>query len=338
MDAHSIFYSIATCNKHKYVFDLKNLGKHITQRRISFLSNSVTTRPVRLTDYDNLFFNQFIRITKPSNIKAFLGYHLNHHQLKGGNPFVFLDHIKYTHIPGLVNKNKIVHLDILKNFIKQMAEDILLQHQNEKIAFLMKAYEVAVGYAPEGPYSVSLNAINIGKTLGYNHSTVVRIVHELVNDGLASSSLGLDSLYLKPNVRAYLLTINGQQHGNKENTTVIHNNFNVKDSKNVNIASNSNHVDQQNHYTNNDVATAITDVKSNLEKLQQHLDDTSYILLQDKIDTLEALDDIPNKEANTGYQRLVNGIGSIIQAIPANIIANILTPATVELFNTLLPK
>ncbi len=338
MKQSNIFYAIAPFMVPPHEFDLKNLGVKVPVRPAGFLNHNPTLRPVRPEDYDNLFFNMFIKIKPPSDIKAFLGYHLDHHIKKGGDPIVFLEHIKYMNIPKLNFKSKIVHIDILNKWIDKMEKDILTRHQNEKIAFVRRAYEI-VSSDVNGPYTATLKPHWVAKDLLYDENTVNRILYELKEEGLIQPfSSDYSSFRLLPNVATYLLELQTPKTESSEKSTVINNHFNIKDSKNVNIANHSKHVNQQNTFTANDVAAAINDLKNNLDKFKHQIDNDYWILLQDKVDTLEAYQETESWDKSPMFQRLFRSVGSIIHNIPANVIANILTPATIELFNMMLPK
>lgn len=78
------------------------------------------------------------------------------------------------------------------------------QHLNEKNKFLAKAYEVALEHHPSNPLSVDINPRELGKHLGFNQSTVERIMNELVADGHVDSSLGMMNMIITNDGLKYL--------------------------------------------------------------------------------------------------------------------------------------
>ena len=63
--------------------------------------------------------------------------------------------------------------------------------EENAIAFLRKAYEVAVEHHPESPSSVRINPRELGSRMGLAERTIVEIVTQLIQSGFAISTLGM---------------------------------------------------------------------------------------------------------------------------------------------------
>lgn len=112
---------------------------------------------------------------------------------------------------------------------------MLLQKQlEEKNSFLKKAYEVAVEYAPSSPLSVSINPIELGKSIDMDKATTSRIMQELVGEGYASSGLGMHILFVTKEGLNYLHNIEKEDISNSSSI-----NFSVGNNSNVNFINHS---------------------------------------------------------------------------------------------------
>jgi len=114
-------------------------------------------------------------------------------------------------------------------------KSMLLERQlQEKNAFLKKAYEVAVEYAPSSPLSVNINPVELGKSLGMDKATTSRIMQELVGEGYASSGLGMHILFVTKEGLNYLHNVEKETQNNSSSI-----NFNVGNNSNVNFINHS---------------------------------------------------------------------------------------------------
>lgn len=70
--------------------------------------------------------------------------------------------------------------------------------QENRVKYLKAAFDSAIDYAPHQPFSVNINPIELGKAVGFDDATTKRIATWHVQNGFATSTLGLKSFFITP--------------------------------------------------------------------------------------------------------------------------------------------
>ncbi|UOR00186.1 hypothetical protein MUN81_22225 (plasmid) [Hymenobacter sp. 5317J-9] len=200
----SKFYSLAESAEARKTFDLADLGKTKSQMTpFGFLGDDGTLHgfetfevAVRPGDYDEAFTKKLLGCNPPYRIMDFLTHHFDYFLGRGNEGGEFLHHIEYVIFPRLKNLHNGVPSSLVEEWLRIQKQLMFSQHKQQRINFLEAAYKAACEYAPGQPLSVSINPVALGEHLGLDRSTVTRIVNELVQDGHATSTLGMKAMFV----------------------------------------------------------------------------------------------------------------------------------------------
>lgn len=245
-------YSLAPAGQDEGEFDLFNLGptKSVFVGGIiggsnPDMSHLFTTHTVDRKDYDEQFAEKMMKIDPPHRVHAFLDYHLQHSIEKLGGASVFLDHFKYTILHPLEqHRAKSPHVAAASDWFKKTMDNIHKQHRRERNYFLSEAYRVVYEHNPSGPLQVSLDPVEFGKSIGFDEAATTRIMHDLVDEGLVTSSLGMGMLMVTAKGRRYLEQLHGDDDPRLNPPTIVQNNYNASGGSILQVANASPHATQ----------------------------------------------------------------------------------------------
>lgn len=244
-------YSIAPAGEEEGEFDLYNIGP----TKSVFVGGIIggdrfdardmfTTHTVDRKDYDEQFAKKLVEIDPPHRVHKFLDHHLQHSITNLGGAWVFLDHFKYTILHPLEqHRAKSPHVAAASDWFKKTMDNIHKQHLRERNYFLSEAYRAALRDAPDDPLSVTRDPIEFGAGVGFDEATTTRIMIELVDEGLVTSSIGMDMLMVTGKGRRYLEQLHGDDDPRLNPPTII-NNITAGNSSTVQVANSSAHATQ----------------------------------------------------------------------------------------------
>jgi hypothetical protein len=199
---------------------------------------------------------------------------------------------------------------------------MLQKYLKEKNEYLNKAYEAAINHAPSSPLSVQLNPIAFGRHIGFDEDTTKRIVNELVVEGLATSGLGMKILLITSQGLNYLQALSSNSSENQPSINIkVGNNSNLQ-LQNASI--NSTQSIENNMLDKEYLEKMVLEIRKELKELAKYLTEAQVEELIAETNYLEnnLKREIPKI---TILKTVSNNIGDILKAIPANILANILT-------------
>lgn len=198
------FYSLAEATEAKKTFDLADLGAKMSRMTLhGFLGADGTLHgfdtfevAVRPADYDEAFTKKLLELNPPYRLPDFLTHHFEYFLGGSNEGSEFLHHIEYVILPRLKRLVNDVPASLVEEWLRIQKQLMLSQNKQQRINFLEAAYKAACEYSPAQPLSVSVNPLALGEHLGLDRATVARIVNELVQDGHASSTLGMKALFV----------------------------------------------------------------------------------------------------------------------------------------------
>lgn len=328
----NLFYSTFTDEENHHEFDIESLGENRYRgMEIMFTDGNGNVRggesfnsPTTQEDYDDAFFETILRLSPIYKIPDFLDHHFDFFKMNNNNTDLFLKHIRYVILPMLKRASRSEYVELTLNWINKQNTMLLQQQLKEKNEFLKKAYEAAYEYHPSSPLSVSLNPREFGVSIGFDESTVKRIMNELVQDGYVTSGLGMRMMLITNEGLNYLHSLEQSQ------TT-----FPVTPAINVTVGDNSNfqfqngtvHSQQTIEVKNNDIEDFkkfLKEIKNNLSELKPHLSTEEFEILEAETNYMEnnLQRSNPNKSKLT---MLKDNILEILKAVPANVIANLIS-------------
>jgi len=282
------------------------------------MSTKTTTK-----DYDDKFYKKLIDIAPAYNVSELLDHHFYNFKIKNKQSDLFLRHIQYVILPRLSKHYKKEYYEITHEWLTKNNKQMLRKQLEEKNNYLKKAYEEAIKFSPSSPLSVTINPIELGKSIGYELDTTKRIVNELIQDGYLESTIGMGIIMV---THWGLMYLNDME---LKNTNTVIPNFNI------NVGDNSNFQFQQgttNSSQNIEIqASEKDDYKNFLKEIRDNITTIENYLKHDEKEDLhvevEYLDKTLNK--NNPKKELINTIISnitdILKSVPANVIANIIT-------------
>lgn len=151
---------------------------------------------VRPADYDEAFTKKLLELNPPYRLPGFLTHHFDYFLSGSNEGSEFLYHIEYVILPRLKRLVNDVPCSLVEEWLRIQKQLMFSQHKQQRITFLEAAYKAACEHYPAQPLSVSINPVALGEHLGLDHTTVARIVNELVQDGHATSTLGMKAMYV----------------------------------------------------------------------------------------------------------------------------------------------
>jgi hypothetical protein len=198
------FYSLAEADKAVESFDLTDLGATITRTTLfGFLDrdgnlNGFDEFQVAVTaaDYDEEFLKKLLKVSPTYAIGDFLTYHFDHFLTGEAVAIEFVHHIEHVILAKVKHHSNPMYATLITEWLITQKHLMFSQNKQQRLDFLEAAYRAAYEYAPAQPLSVSINPVELGKTLGLDRATVSRIVTELVQDGQVSSTLGMKAMFV----------------------------------------------------------------------------------------------------------------------------------------------
>lgn len=171
----------------------------------------VCTSHTTVQDYDETFIKKLLELKPPQRVRDYLQHHLEHSIQNLGGPSPFLDQFECVVLHNLEQHYKHVPATLVsRTWLDKTMVNIHKQQRRERNFFLSEAYKSAREYSPSSPLSVSINPRELGKSLGFDEGTTTRIMHDLVDDGYVTSSLGMFMLLVTANGRRYLEQLHGE--------------------------------------------------------------------------------------------------------------------------------
>lgn len=323
------FYKTWPSKEDAHQFDLKELGA--TRWRgfgIAFSYGNGDIRggeshssPTTQKDYDETFFQKLVNTDPPYVVEDLLDYHYsnfvdtNHRQ-----DVLFLKHIEFVISPMLESIHLQTYKAVVLQWLKKENKMILQKHLQEKNEFLKKMYENVTSYSPSSPLSVTTKPFEFGKHAGFDRETTKRIVNELVSDGYLTSTLGMGLIMITAEGVNYLRQIEGLNQGNRP----IH--INAGDHSNIQIQQNTAHSTQQIEIMSDPekLSQFIIEIRNGMDELKKYLSEEDADNLELETNYLES--NLKRKSPDQSLLKSVTkNIGDILKAVPANVIANVLT-------------
>lgn len=271
-------------------------------------------------DYDLAFFKKMIKIDPPYKAEALLAYHFDHFVQNNGAAEVFLKHMQYVIAPMLERAAYKEHHEITHQWTKTKTSLMLKKQLHEKNDFLLKMYQNAVEYSPSSPLSVTTQTFAFGEHFGYDKDTTKRIVNELVAEGYLTSTLGMKQIMITMDGVAYLRELESLVTA----TAPIH--VNVGNNSIVQMQHSTSHSTQHAaiNFDPEKLSLLVTEIRSGLEELKKHLSLQDAEHLVAETDYLER--SLSRQSTDPSLLNAVTrNIFEILKAVPANIMANIIT-------------
>lgn len=320
------FYKTYLNENEKNEFDIKNLGDTIYypppiafvyKRGIS--QHGGGYREVKEEDYDNEFISLLFSIRPIYKIEDCLSHHYSYYK-ESHDDDLFLKHIKYVVHPNFKNNEEVYKL--IDEWVIKQKSMFLQRQQNEKDAFLLRAYEEALNYSPGSPYSVQINPIGLGEAMGYDANTTRRIVNELRAEELVTITIGMANMSITNEGVRYLKSIHIPQKETMSSAINISvgSNSNVQFQQNTN---NSNQTQQVENVNSAELNQFIKDINNNIEALKTYLSPKEIETLSEDIEYIAKHQDNSSKRGI--LNSMWSGVKEIVKAVPSNVIANILT-------------
>jgi hypothetical protein len=320
-------YSIAPEGHEEGEFDLYNLGptKSVFVGGIIGSENfdaggMFSTHQVDRKDYDELFAKKLLKIDPPHRVHAYLEHHLRHSIDKLGGASVFLDHFKYTILHPLEQHRAYSpHVAAASDWYNKTMDNIHKQHRRERNYFLSEAFRVAHEHSPSSPLQVSLDPVEFGKSIGFDEAATTRIMHDLVDEGLVTSSLGMGMLMVTGKGRRYLEQLHGDDDPRLNPPTIVNNTYNASGGSILQVATHSPHATQTANVGDQLAETrAFTErVTAKLDEIQQLITAEQFVSLKADLEFLKEKLDEPKPRLSLIAQ-LQQGI---MESLPSELVA-----------------
>lgn len=272
-------------------------------------------------DYDEKFVEMLLEIYPVYRASDLLTYHYDNYINEQEGKMHFIKHIEYVILQKVAGYVKGGLYQIIRDWVNQNKKIMLRKQLEEKNQFLHKAYEVANEVAPESPFSVDINPIDLGKELGFNETTTIRIMNELVADGYVRSSLGMGDLFVTMPGLKYLRALDTDSDVAPQINFSVGNNSNVQFQQGNTGSSQSMKISSNNK---EELKRLALEIKANLEEIKKYLSPDQLTNLVAETDYLE--NNLNRATPNNSTLQLIKiNILDILKSVPANIIANIIT-------------
>jgi len=329
-DYINLFYSTYIDGESRSEYDLLQLSENSFRgAEIMYADSSGNVRggnpyysATIQKDYDEACFNAIMTLDPVYRIPDFLDHHFNFYNKKNrGEKELFLKHIQYVIVPMLKMLDRNEYVELTVNWINKQKTMLLQQQLKEKNEFLKKAYEVAVEYSAGSPLSVSINPGELGASIGFEESTVRRIMNELVQEEYVTSGLGMRMLMVTQEGLNYLRRL---EYGTPTMPPI---NVTVGDNSNFQFQNGTVHSSQAidiRESSIEDFNKTLEDVRNGLAQFAEYLTREELKDLQAETDYLE--NNLQRTTPNRSKLKAIkDNIMEILKAVPANIIANAIT-------------
>lgn len=324
------FYSTYTNKADKHEYDLLQLkeeswrgfGIAFSDGHGNISGGKSFSSPTTQKDYDEDFFQALMEIEPAYKVHDFLTYHFEFYKRNNlGEEEIFIKHIQYVILPMIKYTIRPEYTELTLTWLNKNNKMLLQKQLQEKNEFLKKAYEVAVEYSPSSPLSIDINPREFGKSIGFDEATTTRVMTELVQDGYVLSGLGMHMLIVTQKGVNYLRYIEGEQNS----TTSI--NVNVGNNSNFQFQHGTVNSQQQIEISNSspeELKEFVQEIKDGLDELKKYLQPEEFENLKAETEYLDnnLQRPTPNKSI---LKTVTTNILDILKAVPANIIANIIT-------------
>ncbi|MCW3085102.1 MAG: hypothetical protein JWP12_2468 [Bacteroidetes bacterium] len=198
---------------------------------------------------------------------------------------------------------------------------MLKKQLEEKNFFLKRAYEIACEEYPASPLSVNMNPLELGASIGFDEAAVSRIMTELVQDRYVDSGLGMKILLIRKEGVNYLREIESEKNIPQPINVYVGNNSNLQFQNNSPHSSQT--IELKNHDTES-LLKLIEEIKSGLDTIQKYLTPDEIENLKIETNYLES--NIKKQSPDKSLlNKVTTNILDILKAVPANVIANIIT-------------
>jgi len=290
-------YSIAPTGTTGHEFDLYDQGptKTVFVGGIIGGSNPDTshlfaTHSVTREDYDVYFREKLMDIDPPQRVREFLQHHLQHSITALGGALVFLEHFEFVILHWLEQyKTKSPNTAAARAWFNKAMDNIRKQHRRERDYFLSEAFKIALEHSPSSPLQVNLNPRELGKHLGFDEAMTTRIMHDLVDEKLVESGLGMHMLLIQPKGRRYLEQLHGEDDPRVNPPTSVKNIYKVSGGSILQVANQSPNATQTANVGDQlDQARAFTDrVTAKLDEIQQLITSEQFVSLKGDLEFLK---------------------------------------------------
>jgi len=284
-------YSIALAGSTGHEFDLRDLGATksvfvgglVIDGRIN-KGDMFSTQTVTREDYDEDFREKLMEIDPPQRVRDFLQHHLQHSLTNLGGASVFLEHFEYVILHWLEQyKTKSPNTAAARAWFDKTMDNIHKQHRRERNYFLSEAYQQALKDAPEDPLSVTRDPIKFGQGIGFDEASTTRIMGELVDDVLVTSSIGMGMLMITAKGRRYLEQLHGDDDPRLNPPTIVNNSYNASGGSVLQVATGSPNATQ----TAN-VGDKLAETRAFAERVTAKLDEIQQLITAEQFVSLKA--------------------------------------------------
>ncbi|MBS1582954.1 MAG: hypothetical protein JST66_12205 [Bacteroidetes bacterium] len=171
----------------------------------------VCSSDTTVQDYDEKFIEKLLDLKPPQRVRDYLQHHLDYSIRNLGGDAPFLDQFECVILHALEQHYKHVPAtQVARTWFNKTMDNIHKQQRRERDHFLSEAFRVAHEHNPSNPFSVNINPRELGKHLGFDEGTTTRIMHDLVDDKLVTSGLGMHMLLFTAQSRRYLEQLHGE--------------------------------------------------------------------------------------------------------------------------------
>lgn len=329
MDSINLFYTTYTTIEEKNEFDLEYLGIqkwqpdtfYFIKRNGERKGSGAGMYDVTQKHYDYDFNSMLMSINPPYKLTKALDYHYSNYKAQITDEDDFLNHIEYVIFPMMLLSKRSEYIELTKKWINQNKKMMLNKHLEEKLLFLKTAYEAAIKDSPTSPLSYRMGSVEIGKSIGFDENTVLRIMQELVNDGFAETGARYIFIIVTNKGLNFL-----RSYENSQSQPISPNNIHIVNSPNVQIQSGAQNSHQSiiNYATDEHLLRFIEELRSGKEKLKQSMKDLDFEDLEVEVDYLERSIK-SNKPNKTKVQEVYKTIRGILENVTADVIASVIT-------------
>jgi hypothetical protein len=330
MDSINLFYTTYESRDLKNEFEIPHLGVQKWQGDLFAFSNGKGKirsfgggmYDVKQEHYDYEFYLMLMEINPPYRLTEALDYHYNNYKIQLVKKDDFINHIEYVIFPLVLKSNRTEHNELIKNWVAKNKQIMLDKHLEEKVSFLNKAYEVAIENCPQSPLSYKMGSVEIGKSIGLDENSIMRIMQELVSDGYAETGARYIFVILTNRglsfLRSYLSSSQNQNLASINLTVGNNATFQIQN------ATHNSHQTINNNSTKEQLLRFIEEFRIGKEILKQNMKAEDLEELQIEVDYLER--SVKSRKPNTTkVHEVIKTIRSILENVTANVIASVFT-------------